>query len=193
MRATAVVPPSALMMRDDSVSIGGQSAIFADRLQAEICDNGSCDIRRHAVHKRMDIAEIRERMKARGLGIRELAARIPMDENKLSKSLGPTRRKFTVEEMDGLRRTLVDGMISIPSEDDLAAMLATAHAELPLGISFGDYPIAVAASLRAQLLRYSGARVDDAEKGEESLKAPKGASQSRAPTKRSARRYSRIP
>lgn len=188
MRATAVVPPSALMMRDDSVSIGTQSAIFADRLQVEICDNGSCDIRRHAVHNCMDISEIRERMKARGLGIRELAARIPMDENKLSKSLGPTRRKFTVEEMDGLRRALVEGMINIPSEDDLAAMLAIAHAELPLGTSFGDYPIAVAASLRAQLLRYSGARVGGAETVGESEKAPGEVAQSRAPTKRSARR-----
>jgi SOS-response transcriptional repressor LexA len=53
--------------------------------------------------------EIRARMAALGLSVRELAERAGMDENKLTKSLGKTRRKITVEEMEGIKAALSAG------------------------------------------------------------------------------------
>jgi len=51
---------------------------------------------------------------------------------------------------------LLDGPPLIPSQAELAGMLASAQGELPVGVSIADYPTAVASSLRDQLLQFSG-------------------------------------
>ena len=56
----------------------------------------------------MTPGEIRERMRALGMKQRELAQRANIDENFLTKSLGKAGRKFSVSEMDRIRRVLAD-------------------------------------------------------------------------------------
>jgi predicted XRE-type DNA-binding protein len=45
----------------------------------------------------------------------------------------------------------------VPSEDELATMIQIAMRELPVGVSFEDYPQAVSSSLHAQLRQYQAA------------------------------------
>lgn len=81
---------------------------------------------------------------------------------------------------------LLDGPPPIPTEAQLAAMLATAQNELMVGVSLGDYPTAVASSLRDQLLQFLGVPAN-AGAASAAPKKPRAANaQLRAPTKRSA-------
>ncbi|MFC4255701.1 helix-turn-helix domain-containing protein [Altererythrobacter xixiisoli] len=46
---------------------------------------------------------------------------------------------------------------NLPSSKELSRMIARAMAELPVGVTFEDYPEAVASSLHAQLTQYQAA------------------------------------
>jgi len=81
---------------------------------------------------------------------------------------------------------LLDGPPRIPTESELASMLETAQRELAVGVSLGDYPTAVASSLRDQLLLFSGVPANGASEGGETKKAPASSARPRSATKRSA-------
>jgi transcriptional regulator with XRE-family HTH domain len=64
----------------------------------------------------------------------------------------------------------------IPSEDELSRMIARAMAELPVGVTYEDYPTAVSSNLREQLRLYqahggfrkNGDGETDTDKGDQS-------------------------
>lgn len=69
------------------------------------------------------------------------------DLEKLAKAL-----KVTVSDLFSDRNPL-----DVPTAKQLESMVQTAMQELPIGATLGDYPSAVASSLRAQLKRYRAA------------------------------------
>ena len=92
---------------DDFVGIGFHKpkyATIADRLQAEICDNSSCDYRIDEVHRGMNPEDIKAALAERNWTIRDLAERTGINENYLSKSLGKARRRIQVPEMEAIYR-----------------------------------------------------------------------------------------
>lgn len=74
-----------------------------------------------------------------------------------------------------------------PTDDELAEMLEVAMKELPVGATIGSYPTAVAASLRSQLLRYSGVRSSEVVATMEPSTARGEDVQPPLPTRKSAR------
>lgn len=68
----------------------------------------------------------------------------------------------------------------LPSADDLSRMIQRAMNELPVGVSFSDYPTAVAASLHEQLTLFRSA--GSSRCAEDEVTAPGTSDQSRAPT-----------
>lgn len=82
---------------------------------------------------------------------------------------------------------LLDGPPTIPSEAELATMLEIAQREITVGVSLGDYPTAVASSLRSQLQQFAGVGASDPVEKAVKGKAHSEDALSRSPTKRSAR------
>lgn len=82
-----------------------------------------------------------------------------------------------------------DGL-SIPSESDIAKMIQQAMAEMPVGVSYEDYPQAVASSVHAQIARYLslGGYQREGEETSRDTSAP-----IRKPTKPTSRAKSRTP
>ena len=86
-------------------------------------------------------------------------------DSMLSKIMNPEKkggiRHPSIEKMEAIARALGvspswlvygEGPADpIPDADELARMIERAMAELPVGVTYADYPDAVAASLRAQL------------------------------------------
>lgn len=74
-----------------------------------------------------------------------------------------------------------------PTESQLASMLATAQGEIEVGLSYADYPTAVASSLREQLLQFAGAGASFLAEPGAPANGHDGDAQSRRPTKKAAR------
>lgn len=87
------------------------------------------------------------------------------------------------ELVEGAERSVA----RVPTEDELAEMLAEAQDEAPAGTTLGGYPRAVAAGLRGRLLRHLGAPSNDSESASEPSMRPAEVARSRPPTKKSAR------
>jgi transcriptional regulator with XRE-family HTH domain len=81
---------------------------------------------------------------------------------------------------------ILDGPVRLPTPEELASMLAEAQREITVGVSFEDYPSAVASSLHAQLQRYAGVTASVAVGSAETSKGPGGGVQPRYPTKRAS-------
>lgn len=76
-----------------------------------VCDISSCDIRRPPHEGGMTPDEIRKALADREMTIRQLADLTGFDENHFTKSLSETAakpRRFKHEEMDAIRRVLLD-------------------------------------------------------------------------------------
>ena len=77
----------------------------------------------------------------------------------------------------------------MPTGHELMEMIQRAMAELPVGVTFADYPSAVSTSLRAQLERYQAA--GGFQQSQDEVSAPGKGVRSHAATKKSARVESR--
>lgn len=99
------------------------------------------------------------------------------------------RRLFEIAEV--LKTTpgaLLDGPAVVPTEDELARMLAAAQDEVGLErLTLGGYPSAVASGLRAYLVRYPSVRSSDLDAAAEPEKVHGEDVQPPLPTKKSAR------
>lgn len=81
---------------------------------------------------------------------------------------------------------LLDGPTRLPTQAEVAEMLAVAQSELPIGVSYADYPTAVASSLHAQLLRYAGRSANAHVGSRAPSTSPDEVAPPRPPTKKSA-------
>lgn len=83
-----------------------------------------------------------------------------------------------------------DASDAFPSEAELARMIERAMGELPVGVSYADYPQAVSSNLHAQLMRYqaAGGLQDEDEASVLGTDAPPP-----TPTKRSSQAKSHTP
>lgn len=75
----------------------------------------------------------------------------------------------------------------LPTEDQLAQMLALARDEMEVGTPYGGWPRAVASSLRAQLERFLEYGLAEAGQRDAPVTSPGKSSRSRRPTKPDAR------
>ncbi len=99
-------------------------------------------------------------------------------------------RKFGVAE-EWLLYGKGDGPI-VPSEEQLADMLAEAQSEISVVTPFAGWPRAVAANLREQLLRFQSSGLAPGGDSAALKPAPGKVARSGAPTKKSSRGESRI-
>jgi transcriptional regulator with XRE-family HTH domain len=82
---------------------------------------------------------------------------------------------------------LLDGPTPLPTASELIAMIELAQREMEVGVSFEDYPRAVASSLHAQLQRYADSFANARAVKTETSPAPAEDVRPRQPTKKAAR------
>lgn len=76
-------------------------------MQVICSDNRNCDYRKGALHGRVDVDDIKQRMVARGLKQADLARALNLAPNKITKSF-KGERQFKPRELDILRDLLLD-------------------------------------------------------------------------------------
>lgn len=135
-------------------------------------------------------------IKERGLTLQKLGERLepPASAGTIS-AYASESREMSMDRLRDIARALevtpgqvLDGPPHIPTESELASMLAAAQNEIPMDrLTTGDYPSAVASALRARLLRYAGVYASDSVATPEQEKPRASDVRSPKPTKKASR------
>jgi repressor LexA len=149
---------------DQSVSLGfhvPQCAIIGALAQAEKSDVRSCGYRNLPLHGGMELSEIRERMVARKIKVKDLAAHLGLASNKVSKIFAGERR-ITAAEMDKIRELLADQTATVGREIPIIGQVAAGNWKEAVRKSIASMPSPdPSVPPRAFALQVDGDSMDD--------------------------------
>ena len=173
---------------------------FSAHRSSQNCAHYAQDLAIAPVHNsHMGIDWFKARKSELELNDADIAKLVGRERSVINKALNG-KKGIEPSYIDGLAKALkaskleilyhagyIDELPNVPSETELAAMIAEAQDEVGIeALTIGGYPTAVAAGLRERLLRYSGARPNARDVASETSTSRDEGARSRPPTKRSS-------